>query len=282
MKKQKKTVVLYHNNCPDGFGAAWAAWKKFGEKAEYIGVNHQEGPPVGLNGKDVYCVDFCYGADETRRIQKMARSLTIIDHHISRKEIAQSVLRHSYAVNHSGSVLAWQYFHSGKRIPTLLKYIEDVDLWKFKLPKSRALVAFLDMRLEFSFKSFDTISRGFENRKIRNQFARDGEIVLEYQNALIKDAVENSAELVRFLGYVVFATNSPFIHSEIGNALASKRGPFSIVWSKKYNKIVVSLRSVGNFDVSKLAVRCGGGGHKNAAGFSFSAKKSFPWKPIKK
>ena len=282
-KKQKtKIVVLYHNNCPDGFGAAWAAWKKFGNKAEYIGVNHQEPPPKGLYGKDIYLVDFCYGADETRRMQKIARSLAIIDHHISRKDIVLSVPQHRYAVNRSGSVLAWQYFHLAQNVPTLLKYVEDIDLWKFKLSQTHELVAYLDMHLEHSFKIFDIMAHKFENKKIRNQCAHEGRIILQYQKVLIDDAMKNSAEFVKFFGYTVLAANSPFIHSEIGNALAKKHGPFGIVWSKKYNKIIVSLRSMGNFDVSKIASRYGGGGHKNAAGFSFADNAKFPWKEIKK
>lgn len=281
IKNTKKIVILYHNNCPDGFGAAWAAWKKFGNKAKYIGVNHTEAPPPGLRGKEIFLVDFCYGESDTRRIQNRAKSLTVIDHHISRKNIALSVPDHRYASNHSGSVLAWKYFHPKKKVPRLLRYIEDVDLWRFVLPRARELNAFLDMRLTFSFQSFNALVQRFENRKSRNQFAHEGEIILEYQNVLVDDAMKNSAERVRFLGHTVLAVNSPFIHSEIGNALAIQRGSFSIVWSKKYGKIVVSLRSIGNFDVSKLAARYGGGGHKNAAGFSFPFNKKFPWKEIR-
>jgi len=281
-KKKTKIVVLYHNNCPDGFGAAWAAWKKFGNKADYVGVNHMEPPPKGLSGKDIYLVDFCYGADETRRMQKIAKSLTIIDHHVSRKTIILSVPRHSYALHHSGSVLAWQYFHPAQNVPTLLKYVEDVDLWKFKLSKTHELVAYLDVHLKYSFKIFDIVAHKFENKEIRSQCAHDGGIILQYQKVLIDDAIKNSAEFVKFFGYTVLAANSPFIHSEIGNALARKHGPFSIVWSKKYWKIIVSLRSMGDFDVSRLAARYGGGGHKNASGFSFPDTTKFPWEPLKK
>lgn len=282
MIKNKKIAVLYHNNCMDGFGAAWVIWKKFGNSADYIGVNHMESPPKGLSGKDIYFVDFCYSANEIKNIRKIAKSLTIIDHHISLKDVILSVSKHSYALHHSGSVLAWKYFHPTKNMPTILKYIEDVDLWKFKLQKTHELVAYLDMHLQFSFNHFDAMVRKFENKKTRNQYAHEGRIILQYQNVLIDDAVENSAELVKFCGYTVFSANAPFIHSEIGHVLAKKRGTFSIVWSKKYGKIIVSLCSIGNFDVSKLATRYGGGGHKNASGFSFSANKPFPWKPIKK
>lgn len=280
--KKSNIVVLYHNNCPDGFGAAWAAWKKFGKRAKYIGVNHQEKPPTGLRGKEIFLVDFCYDAYEIKRIQKISTSLTIIDHHISRKDITVSVPHHSYTANNSGSVLAWQYFHHAKKIPTLLRYIEDVDLWKLKLPKIREMIAYLDTRLRFSFKSFEIMIRKFENKITRDLCAREGRIILQYQNVLINDAVKNSAELVRFCGHTALSVNSPFIHSEIGHALARKHNPFSIVWSQKYGKIIVSLRSIGNYDVSQIAARFGGGGHKNAAGFSFPANRPFPWKYLKK
>jgi len=38
----KEIVVLYHANCLDGFGAAYAAWKKFGDTADYIPVQYGE------------------------------------------------------------------------------------------------------------------------------------------------------------------------------------------------------------------------------------------------
>ena len=36
----KKTVVLYHANCHDGFGGAFAAWKKFGDAADYVPMRY--------------------------------------------------------------------------------------------------------------------------------------------------------------------------------------------------------------------------------------------------
>src|SRR3990167_11323403 len=56
----KEIAVLYHGGCPDGFGGAYAAWKKFGDTAEYIPVKYGNTPPEGLAGREVYIVDFCY------------------------------------------------------------------------------------------------------------------------------------------------------------------------------------------------------------------------------
>ena len=34
-------LIIYHDNCADGFGAAWAAYKKFGaDGAEYLPMNY--------------------------------------------------------------------------------------------------------------------------------------------------------------------------------------------------------------------------------------------------
>src|SRR3989338_9515798 len=46
-----KTAILYHANCPDGFGGAYAAWKKFGDSAEYIPVKHGKPIPENLTAR---------------------------------------------------------------------------------------------------------------------------------------------------------------------------------------------------------------------------------------
>lgn len=41
-----KTYVLYHAHCADGFGAAYAAWLKLGNDAQYVPVKYGDPPPV--------------------------------------------------------------------------------------------------------------------------------------------------------------------------------------------------------------------------------------------
>jgi hypothetical protein len=51
--------VLYHSNCYDGFGAAYAAWKKFGDEGtKYLPVSYGFPPPEMPDAKAVSIVDF--------------------------------------------------------------------------------------------------------------------------------------------------------------------------------------------------------------------------------
>jgi oligoribonuclease NrnB/cAMP/cGMP phosphodiesterase (DHH superfamily) len=273
-------VVLYHGNCVDGFTAAYAAWKKFGASAEYLPVMHQTPPPEGLHGKEIYTVDFTYKADVMNRLMKDNKRVTSIDHHVSAQHVTESTYRPLYALNHSGAVLAWKYFHPTKKIPLLSRYVEDMDLWKFKMPHTREIISYLDI-FDFDFKEWDRLARDFENPAKRKKIIRDGGILLRHEERLVGRLAQNNAERVRFEGHTTFAVNTPLFHSDVGAALMKKLPPISITWSRKNGLITVSLRSNGSVDVSKIAQRFGGGGHKSASGFAFPATKKFPWKILK-
>ena len=103
---------------------------------------------------------------------------------------------------------------------------------------------------------------------------------MDYSASLQDKAIEN-AQVVEFEGHKCLAVNSPLLHSDIGNKLSKLMPPFGIVWSEKADVKAFSLRSNGKFDVSKLAQKYGGGGHKAAAGFAIDLGKKLPWKYIK-
>ncbi|MEK7559912.1 MAG: DHHA1 domain-containing protein [Patescibacteria group bacterium] len=277
----KKITVLYHNRCDDGFGAAWVAWKKFGDKAEYVGVTHGDPPPRGLRGKEVYILDFCYPKEILKELLKKTKSLTVIDHHISMKDAVESVPRHLFngSFSHSGSTLAWQYFFSKKKVPKFLLHIEAKDLWKF-LPFTKELTAYLRTK-EQDFKIWNKLANDWENKSKIKKCIQEGAVILKYENDLVAEAVDD-AELVEFLGHKTLAVNSRNRIDNIAEKLYKKKPPISIVWSQRKDKIVVSLRSNGAVDVSKLAARFGGGGHKTAAAFRLEANQKLPWKIVKK
>src|SRR3989338_10219323 len=127
----KKIIILYHADCSDGFGGAWAAWKKFGNKVSYIPVWHQEPPPKGLKNKIIYMIDFTYPEKITKKLIRDNKRVTSIDHHETAEKTTKLTFDYRFSLDNSGSALAWKYFHPKKKIPLFLKNIEDMDLWKF-------------------------------------------------------------------------------------------------------------------------------------------------------
>ena len=280
----KDIVVIYHADCPDGFGGAWAAWKKFGNKAEYIPASY--GAPVlkGLENKELYFIDFIYDQYDENGIKdliKRNRRVTVIDHHVSKEKLTKLTRDYSYDINHSGSVLAWDYFHKDKMMPLLFKYIEGQDLWRFDLPDTVPLMTYIDS-LDYDFLVWEKLIKDIEDDKKREEFTKKGKFMLNYKDKVLKKIIKENEKLVEFEGYEIYALNAPHeFASQICNILCTKKPPLALTWVEDKNNIHVSLRSNGSVDVSKIAEKYGGGGHKKSSGFSLSAIKSFPWKEIK-
>jgi oligoribonuclease NrnB/cAMP/cGMP phosphodiesterase (DHH superfamily) len=152
----KNIVILYHAKCADGFGSAYAAWKKFGDIAEYIAVRDRKVPPAELAEKDVYILDFSYPSEVFAEIEHGAKSLTVIDHHKGVEKEVRALKNHVFDTGHSGAVLSWNYFHPSVPVPKLLAYIEDADIWKFELPHSREMSAAIHVS-EFDFVRWETL-----------------------------------------------------------------------------------------------------------------------------
>ena len=74
----------------------------------------------------------------------------------------------------------------------------------------------------------------------------------------------------------VEAVNASINRSQIGHEIA-KRAAFGKEWGLVYrvegSEVFATLYSIGDVDVSKVAVSNGGGGHKNAAGFHVSLER---------
>ena len=280
-KKLKPTCVLYHAECRDGFTAAWAAWKKFGSKANYIPIKFGNPPPSEIKGRIVYMLDFMYYAPYLEKFIEDNKKVIAIDHHISAKDFIKKVPEHVFDIKHSGAALAFKYFHPSKKMPKIVKLVEEGDLWKFKSKNVKEVLAYTGL-LDFDFKVWDKLILGGEKESNYNKFAEHGKTIISYENKLIESIIKDNAYPVIFEGHSIYAINAPrFLRSQIGMILSKKYPPFSLVWRRDKDRIEVSLRSNGSLNVSEIAVKFGGGGHRNAAGFSISATSQFPWKDIK-
>lgn len=279
--KHNDIVVFYHKDCFDGFGAAYAAWKKFKNKAVYVPLGHHS-KAVNISGKnEIYFVDFSYPKNIIDKIIKNNKKVTVIDHHISNEKVVKSLKYNSFDNNHSGAVLTWKYFHTEKPVPKLLLYIEDRDLWNFKVPLTKEIMAAIALR-DLDFRLWDKIVEDLENKEKRKKYIKEGKIVLKYQNKLIGGLVDKS-DKAQFEGRNALVVNSSVLASEVGNALVKKGADIGIIWNQKARQTHISLRSdkKGKIDLSKIAQKYGGAGHKSAVGIILDASNPFPWKIIK-
>lgn len=275
----KNIVVIYHKDCPDGFGAAWAAWRKFGKKADYIAAEYKNPPLLGFKNKEIYFLDFGYDKKVMAKILRQNKRIVFIDHHITRKDVLPILSEYFFDISHSGAVLAWKYFHPGKPVPKLLLYIEDEDLGKLKLPLTKELGLSLSI-FDYEFALWNKIASEFENPKKRWEYSEKGKLISKFTDKIIELIVRDGEEVL-FENRKALAVNSPVLGSEIGRYIVRKKGfPIGIVWSKKNDGIRFQLRSGKSVDVSKLAQKYGGGGHKQAAGFYLKGKIRFPWKNV--
>lgn len=278
----KQIVVLYHGKCPDGFGAAYAAWKKFGDSAEYLPVNYGDAPPEGLEGREVYIVDFCYESSEQMdALQKMTKRLVVLDHHESNKVRVESVAEHVYDASRTGATIAWSYFHPGSPLPRLMTYLEDGDLYRYALPETRDIFSYL-LVLPFDFLQWDKLVSELENDAGRAEILKKASAYTEFFNAFARMSVER-AKKVRFEGYeVYFVATHPNItvKSYVAHELYTKLPPFALVATAHPNGFGVSIRGDESVDVSKIAEKYGGGGHPGSAGFFIPNGAEMPWVEI--
>jgi nanoRNase/pAp phosphatase (c-di-AMP/oligoRNAs hydrolase) len=74
----------------------------------------------------------------------------------------------------------------------------------------------------------------------------------------------------------VEAVNASTNRSQIGHRLAQRAlygGAWGLVYRVEGAEVYATLYSIGDVDVSKIALEFGGGGHKNAAGFHVSLER---------
>lgn len=271
-------VCFYHAGCPDGLGAAWAVRRAWGESGRYEPRGHDEELPLAeLRGADVAFVDMAPANGPLRALVHVASHVLVLDHHVSSRDrlLADPALAADlrgaghlvhFDLEHSGAVLAWRHFHGEAPLPELLAYVEDQDLWRFKLPRSRevnAAVAAHPLR-------FDAWDRLAETPA--EQLADEGVPLLRAQRAEVERALAAAAP-VWIGGLRVEAVNAVFHRAQIGHELAARAAhgcPAGAVFRVSGRRVDVSLYSIGDLDVATLAARYGGGGHRNASGFSVS------------
>ena len=257
-------LVIYHGACRDGFTAAWVARRRYPEAKFHAGYFGKKPPPV--SGQNVLIVDFSYPRSVIEEMASQAESILLLDHHKTAQADLGDLPYAIFDMERSGAGLAWDSLFSDEPRPWLVNYVEDRDLWRFQLPDSRAVNAYLGV-LPFEFQAWTRANElGYEKAKAL------GDVVLAKLEQYVSEVSKN-ARLITLDGHRVPAVNaSPVDTSELLESLAVGH-PFALSWSVRFDgSFLYSLRSTADgLDVSEIAKAHGGGGHAHAAGFQSTA-----------
>lgn len=261
---------IYHGNCPDGFTSAWVIKRSLRDSVEFFAGTYQKDPPYDeLKNKNVILVDFSYKKEVLEKIRDLAKSVLILDHHKTAEDDLKDIfgVTKVFDMSRSGCRIAWDYCFPTEAPPLALLHVEDRDLWKWKLPNTRAITTAI-FSYDYTFENWDMIMNS-DLSELQHQ----GEILEKKFNKDLNEIIGITKRRMLIGGYNVPVANMPHIYaSEGGNKLA-KGEPFSAIYYLTSDGVVFSLRSDYGVDVSEIAKMYGGGGHRNASGFKVSYDK---------
>lgn len=295
-----KPLCIYHGNCADGFTAAWVVNRFFnGEVDLHAGV--YQTPPPDTTGRYVILVDFSYKRPVLLELAKRSEGVLVLDHHKSAAEdlagndsdftdfrayeglkswqrflencgqdrmenIPVGRIYTYFDMERSGAGLAWDFFFPDTPRPALINHVEDRDLWRFAIPGTREVQANIfshpyDLNVWDALMLADPSKLIDEGRAIERKHFKD-----------VNELIGVVTRRMVIGGHNVPIANLPYIHvSDAAHALAAKGEPFAGCYWDTPKGRVFGLRSTdAGVDVSEVAKQYGGGGHRNAAGFTVS------------
>jgi len=283
-----KILIISHIGDIDGMGAVILGYLAF-KNIDYllIEVNEQQEMLNFIKEIDYERIYICDLGIENQigdEINLLNKNILLFDHHISNTYVN----KYSFATvevtlngrKTSGTELFYDYLvrekflKTNNRIIDFVELIRSYDTWDWQSDKNlmakdlTTLFNILGTTLFINYFTKDLIKE--ENFIFSNehQFLIDlkekeiNEVIMKCNNAMIKIDFEN------LIAGVVFSDR---YSSLIGSYLSSNQEiDFAMVIKMNENK--VSLRSNNEINVSIIAKKYGGGGHKNAAGFPLTNK----------
>ena len=274
-------LCIYHADCDDGFAAAYAVWKQFGDAVKFAACQYGQDAP-DVTGKDVLIVDFSFKADVMKAMGDAAKRVVVLDHHKTAKAELEGFLalrceggpfEKRYAdrmisgvgvcfdMEKSGCRLAWEYCFGNEPMPDWFAAVEDRDLWRFALPNTKEIcIAIRSMPRDFAL--WDTFSA--------EHLASEGVAIRRYVDMIVSNICDTAFEEEIAGHRVPVAACSYDFVSETAHQLLHRNpdAPFAACLVRSHDGVTYSLRSMDErLDVSEIAKAKGGGGHRNAAGF---------------
>ena len=288
----KADVCIYHFPCDDGFASAWVARTKWPDIVLAPTNYGLPFPDVDIAGKNVLVADFSYKPDVLHDLASRAKSIVILDHHktaaadLAAFNVGETTVENAqnrfdglevlarmpfiawFDMNHSGAALTWRFCFPGEEMPSLLKHVEDRDLWRMALPNTRKILLLL-RSYPYDFDVWTKLCCE-DTHSIANMLADAASIERFYDQKIAEIVPTATLKTIGKWSNVPVAHATYAFVSDLAHELLQKypEAPFAAVVVDAYGSRTYSLRSDDSRqDVSEVAKTFGGGGHRNAAGF---------------
>lgn len=274
------THVIYHANCKDGLAAAFVAHCSLLEMDRAYNafpMNYDEVDKIydiPMSEEDeVFILDFSLPNEMVLELCTKVSKVIILDHHKSAIEKLSKLpkltnLEMVLDNDRSGAVITFEYFENMNFNPLekeFFYYIQDRDLWQWKLEHSKEVSAYLALKVEDN--NIDSMANAYwKFQDEKEQLITIGKTCIEMINKQVSKKVRQCIDL-ELCGVNFKCINANENISELGNAICNRYNqPALMYFIEDYSKLVLCFRSLNNLaDVSKVAEQFGGGGHYCAA-----------------
>ena len=272
---------FFHHPCSDGMMAATIAHQSLSPNVTLI-ESPPGKPPITLpqfnKGDSIYILDTCFAPQILSSwADQIGKSVIVLDHHEYSKDWIPKGSLSVHDSNRSGCRIAWDYFYPDSPVPSVVKYIEDRDLWRWNnLPQSKIFDDYFYTLVPIDLKSYQPYIFGSNVDQLIDEAIVKGRALGEYIQKQIDD-IAKTTSIIQWMGHVTAVVNSSVHISELADYILTHDPEVElvIVWYKNeaIGKNKVSLRSKlrddgsVSADVNSIALQFGGGGHKTASGF---------------
>ncbi len=259
-------LCFYHDDL-DGRCAA-AIVGRTATDVRFVAVDYRR--PVPLNavvpGETLIILDYTPAPDALRALRRQAGRVVWIDHHASTiDDPANADLEGHREVGRAACELTWQYFYPDKALPRAVQLTGDRDVWTWRYGEETA--AFCEgIRLtphDPQALIWKDLLDG--QQKTLDVVLREGAVCRRYQRALAAEFIAKYGFETELDGQRCYAANFKEFGSDIFGERFD-RYPICLCFVFDGSRFSVSLYS-RHSDVLPIALRRGGGGHHQAAGF---------------
>ena len=265
--------IFYHADY-DGVCAGAIAYRHFNKEAKMFPINYHIPFPFETIEKDeeVWLLDYGIPVEEMQRLSKITKNIGWIDHHKTSMGGGYPKTEGILSVDKSGCELTWDYFHKESPTPWAVKYIGDRDIWKWQYGDgTRFFYNGLQLEkdsMEPTASIWDTLLAMPENHKHVDRISERGTVVEKFKLIQNKDLVDRWAYEIVFEGYKCLVLNCSNTIDRLSNEMRERGHQISILYTFDGQNYTVSLYTADkDIDVSVIAKKYGGGGHKGASGF---------------